>query len=396
MDPIDTKVSEHMFMISGLLGVMQSFVNCFLILYRESDGKMNRSSASFRDFVVSVYAKKTPPTTEGKKSETQKILPKEQTRKKMLSEKDAHKLLGFIGDVPLLCGELVNETLSIATHGDICDDILEKIESSLSPVHSIVQYHSRSGGYGSNTRCAQKETMPRSVFVTREDIMDITAGSMNTVDGGLSPSHKWAIDHALQLQSLDTCISQMVPSFTWSEKYFVDDMKLSTAMKDTRPWPRVSKNGSKKVESVRHLTSNPDREYSQKYVSDLSIRGEEGEYCSISVIRLGCMFITRGYGHSFCTPSLIEAFCAWASLKDAYETWDVSFYVSYIAEDKTQKRRLTVCNLENAVKHILHRRFTDESVFRKEVDEDTLKKLKRRVDSGSRVGKGALTEEDLM
>jgi len=168
-------------------------------------------------------------------------------------------------------------------------------------------------------------------------------------------------------------------------------------MKDLRPWPTVS--AAKETNRVSDLLKRLDEEDHaatiSKHPSLIAFRSDDDDYRSLVVIRFGCVLIVHGHGHSFCTPSLTEAFCAWAILKDTYEGWDTQFYVDYLAEDKSIQKRLLVCNLESGAQYILHQKFLDTSTFRGEIDEEVLKRLDKRMGENRKDNRAGLTEQDL-
>jgi hypothetical protein len=381
MDIKDVRIKGHMFLISGLLGILQTFVNTYRILYEENDRKLLKTAYTLSHFIESVYTARKDPTLAAPSC-------------KVLEDEEVSRITASMSDVPSITADLVNETLSIATYGVICDDIIAKVERAIYPIQANIQYHSRAGGHGTNTRMAMKETSARSSFVNQHEFMDITAGSMSSIENGLPPDTRWAVDFSLQLQGIDTSLSQIVSTFIWSQKYLVDDLRLPGIIKDLRPWPKIDEEGNTYTTDAQMTHEDLLRgEPSGK--SMVSFRDGIGGYRTITVVRLGCTFLVYGHGHTFCTPSIMEAFHAWAVLKDAYEGWLAYYYISYIAEDKSQKQKMVVCELEEAVKYILHRKFMNTDTFRDAMDDKVLDRISKRVDASRRGGKRGLTEDDI-
>jgi len=379
MDPKETAIKEHMFYISGMIYFVQTFINLFSTLYEENERSLSRTGSTLRDFAESIFA-----------SDDASV---DCPQKKTMGEHEAQRTAGFIPNPNDLGPDIIKETLDTATHGVICDDIVTKIEGLLTPIHTNILYHSRSGGYGMNAKIAVRETLPRSLQVNQHEFMDIIAGSMDKIDNGLPSGMKWKINFSLQLQGIDTCIGQFEPAFIWSKHYLIEDTDVPHVMKDLRPWPTAS--DTKKTNRVDDLVRKLERKDGDKHPSLIAFRSEHGDYRSLAVIRFGCVLIVHGYGHSFCTPSMTEAFCAWVILKDTYEGWNTEFSVEYLAEDKTIQKRMVVCNLQSGVQHILHKKFLDASTFRGEIDQDVLKRLDKRVGDRRNDNRAGLTEEDL-
>lgn len=373
MDPKNPKVKEHLFYITGMFGLFHTFINLYLILYSEQrDGV----PGTITQFISTAYECPKPSHLEHAKVMTR------ETAIRITTE--------TLPNTQGLGKGIVHECLEISKQGAICDDITALVQKLILPVNTNLLYHSRSGGGGVNTKMACRETLPRASQTIQREFMDIVGGSDKKMRDGLSSDLEWCVDLSLQIQGIDSCIGQFSPTFKWSEKYIIYDWDLPCVMEDLRKWPTIDDNGC--VDKLGDLLNDIDEE---SPTSNIAFRCPDGECRDIVIVLLGPMAIVCGYGHTFITPSITEAFCAWAALKDAHEGWMTDFYIDYLGEDKNIHRKLAVCNLESGVQYILQSKFRDTSTFQNDIDESLLNRLSHRMGDNRRDNTKGLSVADV-
>ncbi len=382
MDPKHTKVKEHLFYITGMFGLIQTFVNLYLILYAEKDGALSNKTSDLKSFTYDVYGCDKP-----------EYLSEAKTREKI-------KIAGIITSLPdtaMMGKHLVHECLEISKQGAITDEVVKSLQVLVTPVHTNLYYHSRSGGGGVNIKMALRETLPRSASIIQREFMDIVGGSDKEIRAGMSTDMVWCVDLVLQMQGIDACIGQFSPSFKWSEKYVVFDKDLPCIMTDLRQWPQIDEEGCAQVPNnllnKLGLVEYPKVEGIRP--SNILFKCPDDEYRDITIVVFGAGLIVHGYGHVFYTTSMAEAFIAWSALKDAYEGWVTPFYIDFLGEDKNIHRKLSVCNLEAGVQYILQSKYLDNSVFQQDIDESMLQRLSHRMGDDRRDNRKGLSVADV-
>ena len=383
VDPTHGQVKEHIFYISGMLSLFQSFVNYYQTLFEENNFRLIKQGTNLKQFVFDIY------THSKKHSSCEK--------KKRWAKETALSAVKMLPNPGKLARSLREEIISLAAHDTLGDDIIETIEHFLQPLFAKIQYHSRSGGHGANSNIAVRESLPRSAQANQQEFMEMVEGSLKKLEDGLPPDQQWTIEYAVQVKAIDTCFSQLIPNFVWSKEYLIDETQLSKYGEDHREWPKVSTLGSTTTtEDFMKKHPKPRRETPVDIHSFFKFKCKTGGgYRNIQVVRIGCFFVLQGYGHTLCTPCFTEAFIGWTALKETYEGWLTEYTVFSDSSDATKKSKIIVSNLENATRYILHEEFKEKDTFRDDIDEEVLKRLDTRIGADRMDSRAALSESDL-
>jgi hypothetical protein len=242
--------------------------------------------------------------------------------------------------------------IKVACFGGIIDAIRDHIDELLDPIDIRLFAFTRcsGGSVGSSVKIARKETTMHSFAGNQNEIRKFPDGSLQCISKifGNYFDSGWLGDFVILLEGINSAFAQFHPNLRWSSSFFVMDKDFLSRCIPLHDTYTGHKMGDE-------CDSSGFGSYSVKGIGETLIHRRR-----VVIIMTGCLFTVCGIRDTerFVTPVFAEAFVVWATMVELYCDGILEFETSFVALDKTVKKRLEKTNVKTTIENILSTRST--------------------------------------